>query len=66
VYFFHKTGFDAWQSVNHFHQHLVLTPNKTQDMLGKLTVLKNMLFGSKAMNDKDLYKKVSSLREKLK
>jgi hypothetical protein len=25
-----------------------------------------MLFGSKAMNDKDLYKKVSSLREKLK
>jgi diadenosine tetraphosphate (Ap4A) HIT family hydrolase len=65
VYFFHKTGFDAGQSVNHFHQHVVLTTNKTQDMLGKLTVLKNMLFGSKAMSDEDLYKKVSSLREEL-
>jgi hypothetical protein len=32
----------------------------------KLTVLKNMLFGSKDMNDKDLNKKVSSIREELK
>jgi hypothetical protein len=32
----------------------------------KLTVLKNMLFSSKALNDKDLNKKVVSIREKLK
>ena len=49
IYLFHKTGIDAGQTVPHWHMHLIVTANKTQGFFGKLTVLKNMLFGSSPM-----------------
>lgn len=66
VYIFHKTGVDAGQTVPHWHMHMILTSNKTQDIFGKLTVLKNMLIGSSPMKGEELSRKVSSLKDELK
>jgi diadenosine tetraphosphate (Ap4A) HIT family hydrolase len=65
VYMFHKTGADAGQTVPHWHQHIILTTSKTQDVFGKLTVLKNMLFGTSPMKDPELARRVQSLKLEL-
>lgn len=65
IYLFHKTGIDAGQTVPHWHMHLIVTANKTQGFFGKLTVLKNMLFGSSPMKDAPLKKKVNTLSQEL-
>ncbi len=62
---FHKTGEDAGQTVPHWHMNMILTANKAQGFFGKLTVLKNMLFGSSPMKDAALKEKVQSLRSEL-
>lgn len=64
-YLFHKTGIDAGQTVPHWHMHLIVTTNKAQGFFGKLTVLKNMLFGSSPMKDAPLQKKVNALGKEL-
>lgn len=65
AYLFHKTGEDAGQTVSHWHLHLILTAGKTQDILGKLTVLKNMLFSASPMKNSELREKVESLRSEI-
>ncbi len=65
VYLFHKTGKDAGQTVPHWHMHVIMTSNSAQNIFGKLTVLKNMLFGSSPMKDCELRDKVVSLRAEL-
>lgn len=66
IYLFHKTGADAGQTVPHWHMHLILTANKTQGILGKITVLKNMLFGSSPLSQEELASRVSSFQKELK
>lgn len=66
AYFLHKSGADAGQVVPHWHMHLIFTTNTRQDMLGKVTVLKNMLFGSQPLSPEELLNKVSELKEELK
>ncbi|MCB1109731.1 MAG: HIT family protein [Chlamydiia bacterium] len=46
MFSYHKTGEDAGQSVPHWHLHVVMTENAAQEWWGKLTVLRNILFGS--------------------
>lgn len=46
LYIYHKTGDEAGQSVKHWHMHLVFTQNIKQDIWGRLTVLRNILFGA--------------------
>jgi len=65
AYLFHKTGKDAGQTVPHWHMHVIFTSNKAQDFFGKITVLRNMLFGSFPMKDRDLQEKVDSLKLRL-
>ncbi|NGX27254.1 MAG: hypothetical protein K940chlam6_01187 [Chlamydiae bacterium] len=65
AYLYHKTGVDAGQTVPHWHTHLVLTTNNTQDFLGKLTVLKNMLFGSFPLKGKKLEASVEKYKTEL-
>lgn len=65
AYIFDKTGPKAGQTVLHWHEHLVFTATKTQDFFGKLTVLKNMLFGSASLPQKELQIRVQSLRRDL-
>src|ERR1700733_5748481 len=62
AYLFHKTGIEAGQTVLHWHEHLVFTATKTQDLIGKLIVLKNMLFGSSPLPEVELKSDVESLR----
>ncbi|MEC7838584.1 MAG: HIT family protein [Chlamydiota bacterium] len=66
IYLLHKTGVDAGQTVPHWHLHLILSANKTQDFFGKLTVLKNMLIGSSPMKGEELTERVQSLKKELK
>lgn len=63
VYLLNKTGIDAGQTVNHWHLHAIFSTNSAQDFWGKITVLKNILFGSSPMKKDDLEKKVKALRE---
>lgn len=65
VYMFDKTGPLAGQTVPHWHQHLIFTATKTQEFVGKLTVLKNMIFGSSAMKSEALTQRVAELRTEL-
>lgn len=65
AYIFHRTGKDAGQSVPHWHQHVILTANKTQSFFGKLMVLKNTLFGASPMNETALKTRVTALRSEL-
>ncbi len=62
AYLFHKAGKPAGQTVPHFHMHLVFTSNKVQDMMGKLTVFKNMFLGSSPMKGSELENRVQELR----
>ena len=66
VYLFDKTGVDAGQTIPHWHQHIVLTASKVQGVFGKLTVLKNMLFGSSPMRGAALTDRVQALSNELK
>lgn len=65
AYLFNKSGKNAGQTVPHWHQHLVFTATKTQEFFGKLTVLKNMLFGSSVLPEAELKARVEALRTKL-
>lgn len=64
VYLLNKTGRDAGQSVPHCHLHVVLA-NPAQDFWGKLTVFKNILFGSSVMKSAEFEKRVAVLRTEL-
>lgn len=63
VHLFHKTGVTAGQTVPHWHMHMVFILSETQALMGKLTVLKNMLFGSSPMGEEDLRNRVRELIE---
>jgi diadenosine tetraphosphate (Ap4A) HIT family hydrolase len=65
VYLFNKTGVDAGQSVKHWHLHVIFSSNPAQDFWGKMTVVKNILFGSSPMKKEELARNVSSLRQEL-
>jgi diadenosine tetraphosphate (Ap4A) HIT family hydrolase len=65
AYLFDKTGAEAGQTVPHWHEHVVFTAKKTQEFLGKLTVLKNMLIGSSPLSQKELQTLVESFRNEL-
>ena len=66
AYVFDKTGSRAGQTILHWHQHVVFTTTKLQGIWGKLIVLKNMLFGSSALSNKNLKKKVARFKKELK
>ena len=66
VYLFHKTGEDAGQTVAHWHMHLVVTTNASQDFYGKLTVLKNMIIGSSPLKGTFLKNEVDKYALELK
>lgn len=65
VYFFNKNGPDAGQTVPHWHLHVIVTTNRLQDTLGKLTIMKNILFGASPMPTEELRSKVEELRDEL-
>ncbi|GAB4238534.1 MAG: hypothetical protein Tsb0021_18240 [Chlamydiales bacterium] len=66
VYLLHKSGIDAGQTVPHWHMHLIVSTSKSQDFLGKLTVLKKILFGSTPMSDSELSQTVAVFRSEFK
>lgn len=65
VYLLNKTGKDAGQTVDHWHLHVIFSATTTQDIWGKLTVFKNILFGSSPMNGDALKARVSELKKEL-
>ena len=65
VYLFDKSGTEAGQTVPHWHEHVVFTATKTQEFIGKLTILKNMLIGSSSLSDDKLKKQVEYLKNEL-
>lgn len=65
AYIFNKTGEEAGQTVPHWHEHLVFTSSDTEDFIGKLTVLKNLLFRSSPLSDEQLKSSVEELKEEL-
>jgi|GEM_PF-3503417 len=65
AYLMHKTGIDAGQSVKHWHLHVIFSTNTAQDFWGRITVIRNILFGSSPMKRDELARKVGALRLEL-
>ncbi len=65
VYLLNKTGIDAGQTLPHWHLHAIFSTNSTQDFWGKITVLKNILFGSTPMKKEALATRVDALKKEL-
>jgi len=65
VYLMNKTGEDAGQSVKHWHLHVIFSTNTAQDFWGRITVIRNILFGSSPMKKEELAKKIRDLRKEL-
>lgn len=66
IYLMSKTGKDAGQTVDHWHLHVIVSTSKTQDIWGKLTVFKNILFGGSSPMKADALKaRVASLSQEL-
>lgn len=65
VYLLNKTGIDTGQTIKHWLLHVIFTTNTAQDFWGKITVMKNIVFGSSPMKKEEVAKKVISLREEL-
>lgn len=65
AYLFDKTGAEAGQTIPHWHEHLVFTATKTQELLGQLMVLKNMMFWSSPLPAEELKDRVDSLSNEL-
>ncbi len=65
AYLFDKTGARAGQSVPHWHEHVVFTATKAQEWFGRLSIFKNMLFGSSPLPEKELKSRVEALRTDL-
>ncbi|MGR3912012.1 MAG: HIT domain-containing protein [Candidatus Rhabdochlamydia sp.] len=65
VYLMNKTGVDAGQTVDHWHLHVVFSTNTAQNFWGRITVFKNILFGSSPMKKEALKQKVEDLRNEL-
>lgn len=65
VYLLNKTGVDAGQTVKHWHLHVIFSTSTAQDFWGKITVIKNILFGSSPMKKDELAKNIGKLRAEL-
>lgn len=65
AYLFDKSGSEAGQTVPHWHEHLVFTATKTEDVLGRLKVLKNMMIGSSPLPKKELEERIQALKKEL-
>lgn len=65
VHFMNKNGVEAGQSVPHWHAHLVFVTSRTQELFGKLILLKKMLFGSSPLSKTELEKQISVLKTEL-
>jgi len=65
AYVHHKTGKESGQTFPHFVLQLIFTATKTQDIFGKLRVLRNMAFGASRISLRELDRRVIQLREQL-
>jgi diadenosine tetraphosphate (Ap4A) HIT family hydrolase len=65
AYLFSKTGSKAGQTVLHWHQHLLFAESEETEFNGKLSVIKNMIFGSSVLSSLELEKRVTFLRDEL-
>lgn len=65
VYLYDKTGVEAGQTVPHWHEHVVFAASEKEEWLAMLKVLKNMIFNSAPLPEKELKEKVSSLKKEL-
>lgn len=63
AYLFHKTGLDAGQGTKHWNLQLIFTESIAQDFWGKLTVMKNILFGASPLGKEELAEKVQHYRK---
>lgn len=65
VYVLHKNGIDAGQSVPHWHLHVIILTQSTQDFWGRITMARNILFGSRNLSDTEFDESVIRLRNEL-
>jgi diadenosine tetraphosphate (Ap4A) HIT family hydrolase len=63
AYIFDKTGTEAGQTVPHWHEHVVFAATENEELLAKLTVLKNMIFYGSPLPRNELKARVESLRK---
>ncbi len=62
TYLFNKNGREAGQTVPHWHLHVVFTATKTQELMGKLMVFKNMVLGYQPLSAQELQQRVEGFR----
>lgn len=63
AYIFDKSGERAGQTVPHWHEHLVITPQ--DDLWGQFKMLKNMFLGSSPLPPDELKARVEKYRQEL-
>jgi diadenosine tetraphosphate (Ap4A) HIT family hydrolase len=65
MFAYDKSGPLAGQTVPHWHEHLIFISTKSEEFFGRMTILKNMLLGPKALPKDELVARVQALREEL-
>jgi diadenosine tetraphosphate (Ap4A) HIT family hydrolase len=62
---FVKTGKEAGQSQPHWHQHLIFTSSRKEELSGVLIILKNLFFGHSPLSKEMLNERISTLKAEL-
>jgi len=65
AYLFHKTNPESGQTVPHWHLHVPFYETKVEEWVGKLTVFKNTVWGSKRLSPGALDQEVLKYRQEL-
>ncbi len=65
AFIFDKSGLEAGQTQPHWHEHIIFTATKTQELWGQLAVLKNMTIGSSRLSENEFNSRVQDLRQEL-
>lgn len=63
TYLFDKSGERAGQTVPHWHEHVVITPQ--EELWGQFKMLKNMFLGSSPLSPEELKARVEKYRQEL-
>lgn len=62
---FVKTGKAAGQTQPHFHQHLVFSKSRKNELIGMLAILKKIFFGPSPLSKSKLAEQVQSIKDEL-
>ncbi len=65
VYMIHKSGYDAAQTVPHWHLHVLFSQENTETFFEKCSFMKSFLWRSSPMSNREIERSVTQFRKEL-